>query len=148
MAEKIRKVEGVAAASPYIFTQMMISSGAAPSGRAARRGHRHDRDVTRLSRDIRVGRLSDLRRKTGESLPGVILGRELAANLGVGPGEVVEVLVPGGPSRLWGVPRTARFQVVGISESGMYEYDATFAYISSRRLPCSSGWRGAPRAWR
>ena len=144
MAEKIRKVEGVAAASPYIFTQMMISSGSGSLGGVLRGVDIATiGDVTRLSRDIRVGRLSDLRRKTGESLPGVILGRELAANLGVGPGEVVEVLVPGGSvTPLGAFPRTARFQVVGISESGMYEYDATFAYISLEEASLLLGMEG------
>jgi len=132
VAEKIRKVEGVVAASPYIFTQMMISSGSGAFGGVLRGVDIATiGEVTRLPRDVRVGRLSDLRRKTGESLPGVILGRELAANLGVGPGEVVEVLVPGGSvTPLGAFPRTARFRVVGMSESGMYEYDATFAYVA------------------
>jgi lipoprotein-releasing system permease protein len=144
MAEKIRKVEGVAAASPYIFTQMMISSGSGALGGVLRGVDIATiGEVTRLSRDIRVGRLSDLHRKTGESLPGVILGRELAANLGVGPGEVVEVLVPGGyVTPLGAFPRTARFRVVGISESGMYEYDATFAYISLEEASLLLGMEG------
>jgi lipoprotein-releasing system permease protein len=51
-------------------------------------------------------------------------------NLGVGPGDVAEILVPGGTiTPLGAFPKTARFRVVGVSESGMYEYDATFAYV-------------------
>ena len=38
--------------------------------------------------------------------------------------------MPGGTiTPLGAFPKTARFRVVGISESGMYEYDATFAYV-------------------
>jgi lipoprotein-releasing system permease protein len=46
-------------------------------------------------------------------------------------GDLVEILVPGGNvSPLGAFPRAERFSVVGLVESGMYEYDATFAYIS------------------
>ena len=38
--------------------------------------------------------------------------------------------MPGGTiTPLGAFPKTARFRVVGVSESGMYEYDATFAYV-------------------
>ncbi len=129
---RVRKVEGVVAASPYVFTQMMISAGGNTVG-GVLRGVDIDTvgEVTRLPRDIRAGRISDLRRKTPEGLPGIILGKELALNLGVAPGDLVQVLVPGGTvTPLGAFPKIARLRVVGVSESGMYEYDATFAYVS------------------
>lgn len=132
VAEKVRKVEGVVAASPYIFTQMMIASGSGAVGGVLRGVDTATiGDVTRLRSDIRVGRLEDLHRRTEGGLPGVILGKELAGNLAVGLGDVIEVLVPGGTiTPLGAFPKTARFRVVGVSESGMYEYDATFAYVA------------------
>jgi lipoprotein-releasing system permease protein len=131
VAEKVRKVDGVAAASPYIFTQMMIASGSGAFGGVLRGVDTATiGDVTRLRKDLRNGRLEDLRRTTGDALPGAILGKELAGNLGVARGDVIEVLVPGGTiTPLGAFPKTARFRVVGVSESGMYEYDATFAYV-------------------
>jgi lipoprotein-releasing system permease protein len=131
VAEKVRKVDGVAAASPYIFTQMMIASGSGAFGGVLRGVDTATiGDVTRLRKDLRNGRLEDLRRTTGDALPGAILGKELAGNLDVARGDVIEVLVPGGTiTPLGAFPKTARFRVVGVSESGMYEYDATFAYV-------------------
>jgi lipoprotein-releasing system permease protein len=131
-AAEVRKVDGVVAASPYIFSQMMISSGGSAAGGVLRGVDIGTIGaVTQLSRDLRAGRLEDLHRKTPGSLPGVILGKELAGNLAVGLGDVVEILVPGGAiTPLGAFPKTSRFRVVGISESGMYEYDATFAYVS------------------
>ena len=131
VTEKVRHIDGVVAASPYIFTPMMIASGGGAVGGVLRGIDTATvGDVTRLRRDLRSGRLEDLQRKTKGGLPGTILGKELAGNLGVGPGDVVEVLVPGGSiTPLGAFPKTARFRVVGISESGMYEYDATFAYV-------------------
>lgn len=62
--------------------------------------------------------------------PGVILGRELAKSLHVLVGDEVTLLSPMGELGPTGVmPRTRRFRVAAIFYSGMYEYDATHAYI-------------------
>ncbi|WNG56661.1 ABC transporter permease [Archangium gephyra] len=64
-------------------------------------------------------------------LPGIILGRELAAILRVVVGDRVNVISPQGaelgPAGL--IPKSRAFRVAGIFYSGMYEYDAKFAYI-------------------
>jgi lipoprotein-releasing system permease protein len=132
LAGRIGAMGGVDATSPYIFSQVMISSGAASTG-AILRGVDVATigEVTRLPRDIRMGRIEDLEKEKAKGLAGVILGKELAANLGVSMGDLVEVLVPGGNITPMGAfPGVGRFRVVGLSESGMYEYDSSFAYVS------------------
>ena len=66
-----------------------------------------------------------------QALPGIILGRELAAILRVVVGDRVNVISPQGaelgPAGL--IPKSRAFRVAGIFYSGMYEYDAKFAYI-------------------
>ena len=132
LARQVDAMSGVVAASPYLFSQVMISSGTASTG-AILRGVDIPTigKVTRLPRDIRKGKLEDLAKKTPSGLPGIILGKELAANLDVSPGDLVEILVPGGNITPMGAfPGIARFEVAGLSESGMYEYDSSFAYVS------------------
>ncbi len=132
LARRVDAMDGVVAASPYLFSQVMISSGTASTG-AILRGVDIPTvgKVTRLPRDIRKGKLEDLAKKTPSGLPGIILGKELAANLDVSPGDLVEILVPGGNITPMGAfPGIARFRVAGLSESGMYEYDSSFAYVS------------------
>jgi len=132
LARRVDAMDGVVAASPYLFSQVMISSGTASTG-AILRGVDIPTigKVTRLPRDIRKGKLEDLAKKVPSGLPGIILGKELAANLDVSPGDLVEILVPGGNITPMGAfPGIARFGVAGISESGMYEYDSSFAYVS------------------
>ncbi|HEU5361334.1 MAG TPA: lipoprotein-releasing ABC transporter permease subunit [Candidatus Deferrimicrobiaceae bacterium] len=132
LARRVGTMSGVAATSPYIFSQVMISSGTDSSG-AILRGVDVSTigKVTRLPRDIRVGRIEDLGKKTPKDLPGMILGKELAAKLDVSAGGLVEVLVPGGNITPMGAfPGVARFRVAGLVESGMYEYDSSFAYVS------------------
>jgi lipoprotein-releasing system permease protein len=71
--------------------------------------------------------------KTGEAsvLPGIIVGRELAANLKVVVGDRVNVVSPlGGELGPQGpMPKSRPFKVAGIFYSGMYEYDSKFVYI-------------------
>jgi lipoprotein-releasing system permease protein len=71
--------------------------------------------------------------KTGETsvLPGIIVGRELAASLKVVVGDRVNVVSPlGGELGPQGpMPKSRPFKVAGIFYSGMYEYDSKFVYI-------------------
>ncbi len=66
--------------------------------------------------------------KSGEF--GIVLGIELARNLGVRNGEKVTVVAPGGQITPAGVvPRLKQFTLVGVFDSGHYEYDATLAMV-------------------
>ena len=69
-------------------------------------------------------------KKNVKVLPGVIVGKELAKSLHVLVGDEVSLLSPIGELGPTGViPRTRRFRVAAIFYSGMYEYDASHAYV-------------------
>jgi lipoprotein-releasing system permease protein len=60
----------------------------------------------------------------------MILGVELANNLGIRTGDWVTVISPAGRLTPVGqIPKSKPFQVVGIIQSGMFEYDNTLAYV-------------------
>ncbi len=62
--------------------------------------------------------------------PAIIIGRELAKSLHVYVGDEITLLSPMGELGPMGVmPRTRKFRVAAIFYSGMYEYDASHAYI-------------------
>lgn len=133
---KVEVVSGVAAATPFIYTQAMINSRQAISG-AVLRGIEPETasKVINLPKNMRSGSLEELavEEKAGETraTPGIILGNELARNLGVSRGEPVTVISPlGRLTPLGRVPRSQTFRVAGIFDSGMYEYDSTIAYVS------------------
>jgi lipoprotein-releasing system permease protein len=66
-----------------------------------------------------------------DDLPGLIVGRELARSLQVSLGDEVNVVTPNGEMGPMGpIPRSRPFRVVGVFYSGMYEYDANYAYTS------------------
>ena len=80
-------------------------------------------------------------------LPGIVLGRELATILRVVVGDRVNIVSPQGaelgPAGL--IPRSRAYRVAGIFYSGMYEYDAKFAYIllgEAQKLFSSDGPTG------
>ncbi len=65
------------------------------------------------------------------ALPPIILGKDMADDLGATVGSVVLVTSPQGELTPFGiVPKYARFKVVGIFQSGFYDYDATWALIA------------------
>ena len=65
----------------------------------------------------------------GDDLPGLVIGPELAKSLQVELGDEVNVVTPKGDVGPMGpIPRSRPFRVVGVFRSGMYEYDANYAY--------------------
>ncbi|MGD8371212.1 MAG: lipoprotein-releasing ABC transporter permease subunit, partial [Syntrophobacterales bacterium] len=133
---QVEQVKGVTAATPFIYTQVMISSRQSISG-AVLRGIDPETavKVINLARNLRTGSLEELgvvdRSGDTTTTPGIILGNELARNLGVVRGEPVTVISPlGRLTPLGRVPRSQTFRVSGIFDSGMYEYDSTLAYVS------------------
>jgi lipoprotein-releasing system permease protein len=138
--EKLKGFSGVSAATPFIYSQVMLSSGSNVSGVVLRGVDPNtDSRVTNLYRSVVQGKLSNLDEPTkppygeGPALPGVIIGRELAKNLNLSMGDVVNIVSPVGNITPFGmIPKTKQFRVAGIFDTGMYEYDATLAYVSLR----------------
>jgi len=139
LTEAVLQEEGVLAAAPSIFGQVMLSSGARVSG-VVIRGIDPER-VTRvieIHRYMKQGSLETL--KTPHSLtldgktvalPGLILGSRLAGQLGVMMGDPIQVISPlGTPGPLGMIPKIRRFVVTGLFDSGMHEYDSSLVYMN------------------
>lgn len=63
--------------------------------------------------------------------PGVVLGRELARNLHAYVGDELTLVSPMGDLGPMGLmPKSRKFRVAGIFYTGMYEYDASHAYVT------------------
>ncbi|HYB41833.1 MAG TPA: FtsX-like permease family protein, partial [Candidatus Methylomirabilis sp.] len=133
LAARLEPLAGVKSATPFVLQQALftIRGGGATGGLL--RGVDLDSPAVRaaLTGEIKIGRLDPLLRADGD--PGILLGRELARNLGAVPGDHVTVISPQGAMTAVGlVPKMRRFEVAGLVEVGMYEYDASLAYTSLR----------------
>jgi lipoprotein-releasing system permease protein len=70
-------------------------------------------------------------RESYDDLPGIILGSELSRQIGAFPGDTVTVVSPIGKlTPLGRVANEAKFRVMALFESGMYEYDSSLVYLS------------------
>ena len=130
--KETEKIEGVVSTTPVIYSQVMVTSPSSALG-VVLKGIEVDSapKVTNLASIIKEGKLTDLKDPASSGLPGILLGKELAMILGVFCGDEIKIISPFGTITPAGmVPRFKKFKVVGIFDSGMYEYDSTFAYIS------------------
>jgi len=130
--KSVEKVKGVLSAAPFIVNQVMLSSESNVFG-VVLKGIDPDRvgKVTELAKNLKAGRLQDLRPAQEKDLPGIILGAELTKHLSVTLNDTLQVISPLGTMTPLGMmPKMKRFRVVGIFRSGMYDYDSTMAYIS------------------
>ncbi len=125
----------VVAATPYIYAQVMVTSQRGLAGAVVRGLNPNTAgQVINVARNLKDGKLADLAPAADDPAaahPGIVLGSELAKNLGVRLQEFVSVLSP--TARLTPMgrsPKTQVFRVVGIFESGMYEFDNTLAYVA------------------
>ncbi len=132
--EKIKGTKGVTAATPFIYSQIMLRSSSGMSG-AVLRGidpESAGNVIKIFKKDVLVRLKKAYLKKSAESgKPGIILGKELAGNLGVVPGDTVYLISGRGLiSPIGHLPSMKRFKIAGIFESGMYEYDGSLAYIN------------------
>ena len=131
---EVEMTEGVEAATPFILLQIMLRAKHGASG-AVLRGIDPE-SAGRVMKTLHEVNLPDATPVTSSpdavpSIPGIVLGRELARNLRVIEGDVIYLISPGGIlSPIGHLPMTKQFMVTGFFESGMYEYDQTFAYIN------------------
>ncbi|BCS52438.1 lipoprotein-releasing ABC transporter permease subunit [Geobacter sp. SVR] len=133
--EKLKALPGVVAATPFIYNQVMLSSGTNVSGVVLRGiDVQTDRQVTRLSNSLVDGTMESLKpgASTGPGeLPGLMVGKELAKHLHLYVGDKINVISPMGTITPLGMmPKMKPFRVTGIFNTGMFEYDSTLAYVS------------------
>jgi len=129
--QKLKNVKEVKAYTPFVYSQAMIksydtSSGVILTGIDPATASK----VIDIKNMIKSGSLK-LLTSNSSGTPGIILGSELSKRITAMLGDVVTVISPEGRlTPLGRVPNTKSFRVVGIFESGMYDYDSSMAYIS------------------
>lgn len=125
IAQQVAALEGVIGVTPVLHEQVLLTGLMGSSG-AMLRGLNLNREqeFAPWLRRLESGRLPE------ESEGGLLLGKNLAANLGANTGDSITILFPSSRlSPLGPIPRTKSLRVAGIFSSGLYEFDSTSALL-------------------
>lgn len=116
----LKKKNDVVSTSPFVMGQALITSGKRAHGVYVRGIiPEYDRYTTEVFNRIKY------RIDYSVKEPWIIIGKELANQLGVLPGDTITVISPTGSVGPLGIiPKIKKFIVTGIFEIGMFEYDA------------------------
>ena len=159
LMDRLAKTPHVVATAPAIYEQVLISRGPRARGAVLKGMiPAYERKVSDLLDSVKIGSADALNepsleasKATGEggqtpranesltslegiqervaAMPPIILGKDMAENLGATVGSVVLVTSPQGELTPFGmVPKYLRFRVVGIFNSGFYDYDSSWAF--------------------
>ena len=130
---ELETIDGVRAASPFIYFKAAVASASAGDGMIVR-GIDLDAEqhTSNIADDMLAGELSfEPEVMADDTIPGMIIGSHIAERLGVFLGEpVVMYSLRGEDLHSRSRPRVTKFYISGIFETGMYEFDAQMAYIS------------------
>ena len=126
LQREIARVPDVLSVAPFIYAKTLVRTENGVEGVVIRGvDPKHEADITGISGTVVQGQFSF-------DSGGVVIGVELARTLGLSVGDTLNLASPfGGTMTAFGfLPRTKYFRVNGIFDSGMYEYNSSFVYLS------------------
>src|SRR5215469_2365512 len=156
LLDKMQGQPHVVSAAPALYEQVLVARGARASGLLLKGVvPRYESRVSELLKAVNVGSADPLNADEGfiqgtkpapespadpveeSSRPSlvpafapIVLGADLADNIGASVGSVVQVTSPQGELAPYGiVPKYKRFKVVGLFKSGFYDYDVSWGLI-------------------
>ncbi len=131
LQEKVGNVAHVKATTPFIISQVMLATKDRVQGVVVRGiDPKTEGTVTDLEKNMTQGSLRDLESPEGK-LPGIVIGEDLARKFGALIGDTITMVNPIGEETSLGmVPKMRKFELVGVFDAGMYDYNTGFAYVS------------------
>ncbi|HEV2234940.1 MAG TPA: ABC transporter permease [Terriglobia bacterium] len=137
LADRLARLPHVQAAAPALYEEVLASSHARAQG-IMLKGIDPDREVrvADLLSHITEGSIEGLKVRRSETgvttdTDPIIIGKELAKSLGVYVGDTILVTSPQGTlTPLEVVPKFRHFRVVGVFDSGFYDFDASWAFTN------------------
>ena len=126
ITKKIYEVDNVISASPVIDGQAMAIAGSATMGVMVKGIKLSDI----MQRPLIADNITDGSIVQFQGLDNIMIGRQLAANLGITVGDKITLISPQGRSTAIGtMPRMKRYNIAAIFEAGMYEYDSSGIFM-------------------
>jgi len=139
IAESLQKTAGVNSVTPAIYETMLLSFGGEARGVVVKG---IDVDLEKMSDEalqkLSAGRLDFSPDPDG--IDGLLVGKQLADEWKVQPGDYVTLTSPQGRLTPFGLmPRTRRFREAGVFDSGFYDYDENWCFVT---LPAAQSLAG------
>ncbi len=128
--DTIKNTEGVTGATPFLYSELMISTAQGAKGIVLRGiDPKTAPPVLGALSKLVLGSVDGLEKSEG--LPGIIIGKDLARRLSLSIGSRANVLAPSGKQTTAGfAPRIKAFEVVGIFSIELFEYDSSMAFVN------------------
>ncbi|OGW45515.1 MAG: hypothetical protein A2078_09865 [Nitrospirae bacterium GWC2_57_9] len=133
LQDKTGRVPHVLATTPFTISQAMLTSRDRVQGVVVRGiDPKTEVTVTHLGKNMVEGSLEALAVRD-RKVPGIVIGEDLARKFGASIGDTVTMVNPIGEETALGmVPKMRKFELVGVFDAGMYDYNTSFAYVSLR----------------
>jgi lipoprotein-releasing system permease protein len=131
-AARLRQIPHVVGAAPAILGRALITASRNQEFISLKGiDPRLEPEVSDVKRSLQSGSLDALAPKTEDELDGILLGKDLASNLGVTVGDSVIVLTPEGTLSPMGmIPSRKKLRVAGVFSLGLIEFDSTYGFVS------------------
>ena len=134
LMQQIKDTPHVVAMTPYVHKKGLVRSKSETTGLIIRGIDPETvNDVTDLKNSINYGELNVGMTKTddGRTLPGIVLGFNLADRLVVTLGDKVILASFEDVTNVGQMPQMMQFVVTGYFEAGLFEFDDNLAYVSN-----------------
>ncbi len=130
--DRLRALPRVTGAAPTMMGKALATSGQAEAFITVKGiDPALERQVTKVAGAVRSGSLEALAAPKTDGSEGIVIGQDLANQLGAYVGDEIRLLTPEGTLTPMGmIPRSRRFRVVGIFTLGLYEFDMTYGFVS------------------
>lgn len=139
LAERLRHTPGVVSVEPTVYNTVLLSSGGRAWG-VVLKGVDPSLELRAGGALRHLAAGSDSFAQDADGIPAVMVGRLLAERLTISPDSYVTLTSPQGNLTPFGMlPRSRRFHVTGIFDSGFYDYDANWAFVT---LPSAQALAG------
>ncbi len=146
LLDRLRATPGVRSVAPAIYQTVLLSSGAKARGIVLKGidpalEQQSDEVLHRVVAGAGTSRACDINfAPDPDGIEAILVGRQLAQELKLVAGDYLTLTSPQGRLTPFGmIPRSRRFRMCGIFDSGFYDYDANWGFV---RLAAAQGLAG------
>src|SRR6266436_920610 len=139
LAKNLATIPGIRSATPAVYQTVLLSFGGQARGIVAKGIDVGGEAVNGAAlKKLSAGKLDFSADQDGAE--GIVVGKQLADEWKISPSDFVTMTSPQGRLTPFGLlPRTRRFRVSGIFDSGFYDYDANWCFMDIKSAQALAG---------